>query len=165
MKSWSTKNKNYLAATKRVEYDLPPKFISNIDFTFKIDESIFNKDEAQTLYNQMRQLTKDYRTQAMSLYLQSTTREQEILADEIKNIIVGFPKEENNTIIDTEDDLGYIEFKHYNELREKRYNLEAEQSLYFLEVERVEGEFKEQEEETVAPTLTRSLGEDFSLQL
>ncbi|CAF5146250.1 unnamed protein product, partial [Rotaria socialis] len=56
----------------------------------------------------MRQLTKDYRTQAMSLYLQSTTR---------------FPKEENNTIIDTEDDLGYIEFKHYNELREKRYNL------------------------------------------
>ncbi|CAF4635762.1 unnamed protein product, partial [Rotaria socialis] len=117
MKSWNTKNKNYLAATKRVEYDLPPKFISNIDFTFKIDESIFNKDEAQTLYNQMRQLTKDYRTQAMSLYLQSTTREQEILADEIKNIIVGFPKEENNTIIDTEDDLGYIEFKHYNELR------------------------------------------------
>ena len=101
----------------------------------------------------------------MSLYLQSTTREQEILADEIKNIIVGFPKEESNTIIDTEDDLGYIEFKHYNELREKRYNLEAEQSLYFLEVERVEGEFKEQEEKTVAPTLTRSLGEDFSLQL
>ncbi|CAF5187161.1 unnamed protein product, partial [Rotaria magnacalcarata] len=52
MKQWSTKNKNYLTATKRVEYDLPPKFISNIDFTFKIDESIFNKDEAQTLYNQ-----------------------------------------------------------------------------------------------------------------
>ncbi|CAF4207037.1 unnamed protein product, partial [Rotaria magnacalcarata] len=137
MKQWSTKNKNYLAATKRVEYDLPPKFISNIDFTFKIDESIFNKDEAQTLYNQMRQLTKDYRTQAMSLYLQSTTREQEILADEIKNIIVGFPKEENNDIMidDAEDDAGYIEFKRYNELREKRYNLEAEQSFYFLEEE------------------------------
>ncbi|CAF5206683.1 unnamed protein product, partial [Rotaria magnacalcarata] len=153
-------------ATKRVEYDLPPKFISNIDFTFKIDESIFNKDEAQTLYNQMRQLTKDYRTQAMSLYLQSTTREQEILADEIKNIIVGFPKEENNEIMidDAEDDAGYIEFKRYNELREKRYNLEAEQSFYFLEVERVEGELNEQEE-IVAPTLTRSLGEDFSLQL
>ncbi|CAF5032105.1 unnamed protein product, partial [Rotaria socialis] len=89
----------------------------------------------------MRQLTKDYCTQAMSLYLQSTTREQEILADEIKNIIVGFPKEENNEImIDTEDDAGYIEFKRYNELREKRYNLEADQSFYFLEIERVEGE-------------------------
>ncbi|CAF3348949.1 unnamed protein product, partial [Rotaria socialis] len=69
MKQWSTKNKNYLAATKRVEYDLPPKFISNIDFTFKIDESILNKDEAQTLYNQMRQLAEDYRTLAMSLYV------------------------------------------------------------------------------------------------
>ncbi|CAF4407725.1 unnamed protein product [Rotaria magnacalcarata] len=112
MKQWSTKNKNYLVAIKRVEYDLPPKFISNIDFTRKIDES-------QTLYNQMRQLTKDYRTQAMSLYLQSTTH---------------FAKEENNAIIiDAEDDAGYIEFERYNELREKRYNLEAEQALYFLE--------------------------------
>ncbi|CAF4123471.1 unnamed protein product [Rotaria socialis] len=80
MKSCSTKTKNYLTATKDVEYD----------FTFKIAESILNKDEAQTLYNQMRQLTKDYRTQAMSLYLQSTTR---------------FPKEENDSIIiDAEDD-------------------------------------------------------------
>ncbi|CAF2137892.1 unnamed protein product [Rotaria magnacalcarata] len=142
MKQWSTKNKNYLVAIKRVEYDLPPKFISNIDFTRKIDES-------QTLYNQMRQLTKDYRTQAMSLYLQSTTH---------------FAKEENNAIIiDAEDDAGYIEFERYNELREKRYNLEAEQALYFLEVDRVERELNEQEE-IVAPTLTRSLGEDFSLQ-
>ena len=94
---------------------------------FKIDESILNKeDEAQTLYNQMRQLTKEYCTQAISLYLQSTTREKEILADEIKNIIVGFPKEEKheNIMIDAEDDAGYIEFK--------RYNLEAEQSPYFL---------------------------------
>ncbi|CAF4481569.1 unnamed protein product, partial [Rotaria magnacalcarata] len=66
----------------------------------------------------------------------STTREQEVLANEIENIILGFSKEENNAIIDAEDDSGYIEFKHYNELREKRYNLEAEQSLYFLEVPR-----------------------------
>ena len=42
-------------------------------------------------------------------------------------------------------------------------NLEAEQSLYFLEEQRVEGEIKEQEE-IVAPTLTRSLGEDFLLR-
>ncbi|CAF4617104.1 unnamed protein product, partial [Rotaria sp. Silwood2] len=154
MKLWNTKNKNYLAATKRIEYDISPKFISNIDFTFKLDETIFNKDEAQTLYNQMRQLTKDYRTQAMSLFLQSTTREQEILTNEIEHIIEGFPKEENDERFDVES--GYIEFKRYNELREKRYNLEAEQSLYFLEEQRVEGEIKEQqEEEFVAPTLTR----------
>ncbi|CAF3464962.1 unnamed protein product, partial [Rotaria sp. Silwood2] len=86
----------------------------------------------------MRQLTKDYRTQAMSLFLQSTTR---------------FPKEENDERFDVES--GYIEFKRYNELREKRYNLEAEQSLYFLEEQRVKGEIKEQqEEEFVAPPLT-----------
>ena len=102
MKLWNTKNKNYLAATKRIEYDLPPKFISNIEFTFKLDETIFNKDEAQTLYNQMRQLTKDYRTQAMSLFLQSTTREREILTNEIEHIIEGFPEEENDERFDTE---------------------------------------------------------------
>ncbi|CAF5165510.1 unnamed protein product, partial [Rotaria magnacalcarata] len=85
------------------------------------------------------------RIQAMSLYVQSTNREREIFTDEIKHIIE--------------------EFKHYNELREKRLNLEVEQSIYFLGVQRVEGEIKEQEEEIIAPTLTRSLGEDFSLQL
>ena len=164
MKLWTTKNKNYLAATKRVEYDLPPKFISNIDFTFKIDESIFNKDEAQALYNQMHHITKEYRIPTMLLYVQSTNREREILTDEMNNIIEGFPKHEaNDEQVDAES--GYIEFKHYNELREKRYNLEAEQSIYFLEVQRVEGEIKEHEEEIIAPTLTRSLGEDFSLQL
>ncbi|CAF1372016.1 unnamed protein product [Rotaria magnacalcarata] len=164
MKLYGTKSKNYLASTKRVKYDLPPKFISNIDFTFKIDESIFNEDEAQALYNQMRHITKEYRIQAMSLYVQSTNRECEILTDEIKHIIEGFPinTEENDEQVDAES--GYIEFKHYNELREKRLNLEAEKSIYFLEIQRVEGEIKEQEEEIIAPTLTRSLGEDFSLQ-
>ncbi|CAF2059955.1 unnamed protein product, partial [Rotaria magnacalcarata] len=159
MKLYGTKSKNYLSATKRVEYDLPPKFISNIDFTFKIDESIFNKDEAQALYNQMRHITKEYRVQAMSLYVQSTNRECEILTDEIKHIIEGFPRntEENDEQVDAES--GYTDFKHYNELREKILNLEAEQSIYFLEVQRVEGKIKEQEEEIIAPTLTRSLGE------
>ncbi|CAF4700914.1 unnamed protein product [Rotaria sp. Silwood2] len=108
---------NPLAATKRIEYDIPPKFISNIDFTFKLDETIFNKDEAQILYNQMHQLTKDYRTQVMSLFLQSITREREMLTNEIEHIIEGFPKEENDERFDVES--GYIEFKRYNELREK----------------------------------------------
>jgi hypothetical protein len=159
MKLYSTKNKNYQIAMKRVEYDLPPKFISATDLTFKLDESILNKEEAQGLYNQMRQITKEYRTQAMSLYLQSITREREILINEIKNIIEGFPKENHEELVD--DDSGFIAFKHYNELREKRFDLEAEQSMHFLEEQRVEGG----EEELVAPTLTRSLGEDFSLQL
>ena len=60
MKIWNTKNKNCLTATKRVEYDLPPKFIEKTDLTFKIDESIIDQQEAQDLYNQMRQITKDF---------------------------------------------------------------------------------------------------------
>ena len=144
-------------ATKRIDYNLPPKFISNIDFIFKIDESIIGKEEAQILYDQMRHLTKEYRSQAMSLYLQSITREREILTNEIKTIIEGFPR--NN-------DTGPAPqtFKRYNELREKRFHIKAEQSIYFLEEQRVEGEIKDQEQ-TVAQTLPRSLGEDFSLQI
>ncbi|CAF4583394.1 unnamed protein product [Rotaria magnacalcarata] len=71
VKLCSTKNKNKTIATKRVEYDLPPKFISKIDLTFKIDESIVNKDEIQATYDEMRKITKDFRTQAMKLYVQS----------------------------------------------------------------------------------------------
>ena len=132
--------------------------------TFKVDESFVCKEEAQALYNQMRQITKDYRTQAMTLYVQSVTREYEVLSNEIQQIIKSF-LQENDDGFDCE--AGFAAFTHYHELCKKRLNLEADQSIYFLEVERVENEPKnqQQEEEIVVPTLTRSLGEDFSLQL
>ncbi|CAF5013744.1 unnamed protein product, partial [Rotaria sp. Silwood1] len=114
IKLWSTKNKNYLTATKRVEYDIPPKFIEKVDFSFKIDESIINQEEAQATYNQMRQITKDFRIQAMTLYVQSVTRENELLSNEIKRIIEGFPQD-NDDGFDAEP--GYAAFKHYHNLR------------------------------------------------
>ncbi|CAF4322460.1 unnamed protein product, partial [Rotaria sordida] len=133
-----------------------------VDFSFKIDESIISQDEAQVMYNQMRQITKDFRTQAMKLYTQSAARENEILSNEIKGIIERFPNE-NDDGFDAEP--GYAAFKQYYKLREKRMKLEIEQSLYFLFEQRVEGETNNREEEKViASTLIRSLGEDFLLQ-
>ncbi|CAF4151643.1 unnamed protein product, partial [Rotaria magnacalcarata] len=96
IKVWSTKNKNYRTVLKRIEYDLPPKFISNIEFKFKLDESILSQDELQALYNQMSKMTKDFRTQAMGLYMQSLGREHELLTNEIKRIIDGFPNENDD---------------------------------------------------------------------
>ncbi|CAF4340872.1 unnamed protein product, partial [Rotaria magnacalcarata] len=129
VKLCSTKNKNYLIATKRIEYGLPPKFINKMDFVFKIDESIVNKDEMQIMYNQMRQTIKDFHTQAMTLYVQSLAREHELLTNEIKRIIEGFPNE-NDDGFDAE--AGYAAFRQYHQLREKRFNLEVNQSIYFL---------------------------------
>ncbi|CAF4315075.1 unnamed protein product [Rotaria sordida] len=141
---------------------MPPKIIDKVDFSFKIDESIINQDEAQVMYNQMRQITKDFRTQAMKLYVQLAARENEILSNEIKGIIERFPNE-NDDRFDAEP--GYAAFKQYHELREKRMKLEIEQSLYFLFEQRVEGETNNpEEEEIIAPTLIRSVGEDFLLQ-
>jgi hypothetical protein len=159
MKTLSIKNKNNLLATKRVEYDLPPKFIGNTELSFKIDESIINQEEVQALYNQMRQITKDYRNEAMTLYVQACAREQELLSNEIKTIIEGIPKE-------NDDEAGYAAFKQYHDLREKRFKLEAEQSVYFLVEQRVEGESNnnQEQEEIIAPALIRTLSEDFLLQ-
>ena len=107
----------------------------------------------------MRQITKDYRNQAMTLYVQTCAREQELLSNEIKNIIEGIPKQD-------QDEIGYAAFKQYNDLRQKRFKLEAEQSVYFLVEQRVEGDINnnQQEEEIIAPTLIRTLSEDFLLQ-
>ncbi|CAF3810183.1 unnamed protein product [Rotaria sordida] len=66
---------------------MPPKIIDKVDFSFKIDESIISQDEVQAMYNQMRQITKDFRIQTMKLYVQSAARENEILSNEIKTII------------------------------------------------------------------------------
>ncbi|CAF3924438.1 unnamed protein product, partial [Rotaria sordida] len=114
IKLWSTKNKNYLAALRRVEYGMPPKFIEKVDLSFKIDESIINRDEAQATYDQMRQITKEFRTKAMTLYVQSLGREKELLLNEIKGMIEGFPQE-NDQGFDAEP--GYAAFKHYHNLR------------------------------------------------
>ncbi|CAF3781087.1 unnamed protein product [Rotaria sp. Silwood1] len=96
IKNWSTKNKNYQILSKRVELDLSPKIIEKVDFSFKIDESIISQDEAQATYNQMRQITKDFRIQAMTLYVQSAARENEILSNEIKGIVDRFPQDNDD---------------------------------------------------------------------
>ncbi|CAF4565788.1 unnamed protein product [Rotaria sp. Silwood2] len=96
MKSLSTKNQNVLLATKRVEYDLLPKFIEKVDLSFKVDESIVNSEEVQGIHNQMREITKDFRIKAMTLYTQSLVREQELLTKEIDRIIEGFPQENDD---------------------------------------------------------------------
>ncbi|CAF1292873.1 unnamed protein product, partial [Rotaria sordida] len=100
-------------------------------------------NEAQATYNQMRQITKEFRTQAITLYVQSLGRENELLSNEIKRIIEGFPQE-NDEGFDAEP--GHAAFKHYHNLREKRLNLEAEQSIHFLSEERVEGDTNNPEE-------------------
>ncbi|CAF1334283.1 unnamed protein product [Rotaria sordida] len=51
IKLWSTKYKNYRTITERIKLNLSPKFISNVDFNFKIDESIISQEESQVLYN------------------------------------------------------------------------------------------------------------------
>jgi hypothetical protein len=94
------------------------------------------------------------------LYVQSTTGELELLTSETKRILEGFPREGDNEF-DTE--AGIAAFKHYNDLREKRFNLGADLSVYFLDEQRVEGEVNDQQE-VFGPTLTRSLGEDFLFQ-
>ena len=108
----------------------------------------------------MSKLTKDFRTQAMTLYIQSLGRECESLTDEIKRMVNCFPQD-NDDRFDAEP--GYAAFKHYRDLHEKRMKLEIEKLLYFLDEQRVEGDVNQQEL-VVAPTLIRFLGEDFSLQ-
>ncbi|CAF1622253.1 unnamed protein product [Adineta ricciae] len=57
----------------------------------------------------MRQVTKDYRLCAMTLYVQTCTREYELLTNEIKQIVEGIPQE-------NDDEAGHAAFIHYNEL-------------------------------------------------
>ena len=160
MKKWMQKKKNYETILKRVEYDLPPKFISNINFNFKFDELLISPEELQGTYNQISKLTKDFPTQPMTLYIQSLGRKNESLTDEIKCIVNCF-SQDNDDGFDAEP--GYAAFKHYHDLREKRMKLEIEKSLYFLDEQRIEGDVNQQEL-VVASTLIRSLGEDFLLQ-
>jgi hypothetical protein len=164
VKLCSIKKKNYRTATKQVEYDLLPKFIEKIDPTWKIDESVVDRQDAQGTIDYVKQMVKNFRTQLMTTYIQSLAHEYELLSDEIRRMIEGMPQD-NDDGFDAEP--GYAAFKQYHDRREKRLNLEIEKSLYFLEEKRVEGNSKDQkevtttEEEIIAPTPVRQLPEDF----
>ena len=175
MKSWNTKNKNYQIALKRSEYNLPPKFINNVELNFKIDESIMNHDEVQRTYDKMRKITDTFRVDAMTLYVENAAREFESVNDEVSQIIKGFPGNEDiNAVSDRyvdqdmdENSSSFTAFKYYHELRLKRLNIEVNQSCYFLEEQRVEGEIDKLLEvnQEFAPTHIRSLDTELSLQI
>ena len=165
MKIWNTKNKNYLAAQKRIEYDLPPKFISKINFNFKIDESVIAHDETQALYDEMRKISKDFRLRTMTLYKETLAREHELLSSEIDQIIKGFPESENSS---QDQESCLAAFLHYHELRQKRLSLEAKQSVSFLEEQRADGEEinrQQQQEEIFAPAQIRILDPALVVQI
>jgi hypothetical protein len=155
-----TKHKNCRLAQKRVEYDLPPKVIPKINFSFRIDEKLLGDEDAQALYDDMRAMTKEIQTRSMAIYLKAARREHEIVKEQVNAIIEGMPK-----IIDGDLDAiaGFAAFEEYQKLRQERQDFEIQQAILFLDEQRVEGDTNEQP--IVVPTLIRSLGEDFLLRL
>jgi len=100
------------------------------------------------------ELSNQYKTEAMTLYVESLARELEIVTHEIDQIIKGFPSTDDNRI----DDHALAAFMVYHNVRLRRFNLEVEESFYFLDEERVVGKSNQQIQETIAPTHTRSIG-------
>ncbi|CAF4004594.1 unnamed protein product [Rotaria sordida] len=144
IKIWSIKSKNFHMAQKRLDSNLLPKFITKIDLSFKIDESILKQDDIQTIYNDMHQIKNEFYRKSMELYSRVASTEFDMIKNEIETII-----EENrpDTLFITQndddvnlndaqrlsqdnnkEDKSYAAFEHYHQLRIKRLNLEAEQS-------------------------------------
>ncbi|CAF1059731.1 unnamed protein product, partial [Didymodactylos carnosus] len=75
------------------------------------------------------------------------------------------PNQLPTTNTQNQEEAAQAAYLTYHELHLKRLDLEVKQSLYFLEVQRVEGNNNQQEEDNyIAPTLFRQLGEDFTAQ-
>ncbi|CAF4547627.1 unnamed protein product, partial [Rotaria socialis] len=123
VKLWSTKNKNRTTILKRIELDLPPKWISKCDYNLKIDASMVSPQEVQEFYNRMKDLKRKNRIEAMTIYQDIATREYELINNEINDIIINLSKQTD------EDEASSAALIHYHKLREKRLNLEAEQSV------------------------------------
>ena len=140
MKTWSIKNKNYKTAVKRVEYNLPPKFINTLDFSYHIDESVINGQECQALYHKMRQLTSRYKTEAMTLYTES-------LLGNLKYCRMKSTKS-----------LKVFQIQMIIEMMILHWLLSWFIIMLDLDEERVVGKSNLQIQETIAPTHTRSVG-------
>ncbi|CAF2086674.1 unnamed protein product [Rotaria magnacalcarata] len=141
VKLWSTKNKNRTTILKRIELDLPPKWISKCAYNLKIDGSMISPQEVQEFYNRMGELKRKNRIEEMAIYQDIATREYELINNEINYIIIDLSRQTD------EDEASSAALIHYHKLREKRLKLEAEQSVYFLSEQRAESVINNQEEE------------------
>lgn len=162
IKAWSVKNKNNRIAQERITHNLLPKFINNVNLDFKIDESALTVHEVHAAYNKMHVITHTYRTDAMQLYVKMSALESDSVKNEINTLIKSFPKGTD------EQTVSYDKFIKYNELREKRLELELKQSCYFLEVERIEGEnnlLNESEADMVATVQALQWDPDLTVQI
>ncbi|CAF3420756.1 unnamed protein product, partial [Rotaria sp. Silwood2] len=114
----------------------------------------------------MRQITNEFYRKSMELYCGTAAREYDSIKNEVEQIMEnnqlqknkkrsnilnlteeedeeedGYPNNrQQNQDNDEEEEKSYAAFKQYHDLRIKRLNLEAEQSCYFLEEQRAEGE-------------------------
>ena len=158
LKNWFNKNKNFHILQRRIKYNLLPDFITKNNFSFKIDTRAFQQEDIQPIYDEMRQITSTIHNQTMQFYYKTTSREVNNVKDEIDIIIENCrpklplldqniinsedlnsqPAEEDNNLTDAKK--CYEAFENYYKLSMQRYDLEAKQSCYFLDEERVEGE-------------------------
>ena len=167
LKNWFNSNKNFHILQRRIEYNLLPKFITKNNFSFKVNTRAFQQEDIQPIYDEMRQITNTIHNQTIQFYFKIASREVNNFKDEIdiiiencqpklplldQNIIISedlnsqqATDEENNL---TDDKKCYEAFKNYYKLSMQRYELEAKQSCYFLDEERVEGEI----DKPIAPT-------------
>ncbi|CAF1366856.1 unnamed protein product, partial [Adineta steineri] len=160
--NWDNKNKNFHKIQKRVDYNLLPNFIEKHDFSFKIDTKVFEQNEIQPIYDEMREITNSFKKQAMEFYYRIAARELNNVRNEIDVIIENCrPKPssalnltvnddaQNDAQVDQENDddnsnkedkQNFEAFELYYKLSMKRHQLQAEQSCHFLDDERVVGE-------------------------
>jgi len=162
LKLWHTTNKNYHTATKRLQFNILPKFITKTNFNFKFNKTVLGPEETQITYDKMDQITANYHKEAIELYTMTLARETELLKYEIDQLIEGFPKDNTN---DIDPEVCLEAFKHYHGLRLKRYDLQLNQAVHFLEEYRVENENNNRFEEIIVPTHVRTLGRELSVQI
>ncbi|CAF0757551.1 unnamed protein product [Adineta steineri] len=156
---WDNNNRNFHKIQKRMEYNLLPRFIEKQDFSFKIDTKVFEKDEIQSIYNEMRELTNSFKKQSMQFHYHIAARELNNVRNEI-DIIIGNCRlkpssalnltindaqndaqedqesddDDNNSNKEENEDKQHFEvFELYYKLSMKRHELQAEQSCHFLD--------------------------------
>ncbi|UJR18785.1 hypothetical protein I4U23_005691 [Adineta vaga] len=146
IKLWNTYNRNYHITSKRFQINLFPKFVGKTTYRFNFNESILEKEQIQARYDKMNSILKSFQKDGMEYYIETLAQDTEILKEKINRIIQGFPIEDSNQ-------LPLTTYKSYLALREKRYALQLDQSIHFLEEYRVEDDINLiATKETIVPT-------------
>jgi hypothetical protein len=133
LKAFQNKLKHQEVAAAHVSLNITPKTLPQVEFRFRMDESVLSSEQIQANHNRMDQLARDFRLGATELYLKVAREECDAYEKLMTKILNDFPKVNVSVAnVDVRDGMNATDLQR-NETRQQGQNIRLPATRLYTE--------------------------------